>query len=398
MKSEIKREYQTAKGWRIFTYILTPPMLILFGWVGYLGFTSEMESVWLSVFLILISLLMMAVFVIGLIDMKVGRLIIYPDKFVKVNWLKKVELPFSKVKGFIATDPNYVFIYPKDENHKTIKVSRYFGQKSEWLMFLEENFSDMEAEKFKTEEKELLDNEELGNDKVEREYRLQKIKKTTKVVNGSAWVAAVWLWFYPYPYEMAVVSNLVVPIIAILLLVHYKGLVKLFNETGAYPNLTYALIIPPLVVMVRVLLDYDVLQYQNGWIYTAFLAPLIYFLILKVVKEPFIALKKWIKVSNYFFLFVFVAVLVFFNTLIINCTFDESVPNVYETEVLAKKIVEGKYSTEYKLTVTEWGETTEPMDVRVTYNEYQSIQEGEEVYIYLKRGLLNIPWFFAGEK
>jgi hypothetical protein len=79
-----------------------------------------------------------------------------------------------------------------------------------------------------------------------------------------------------------------------------------------------------------------------------------------------------------------------------NCVFDNSAAKVFQTTVIDKYIHTGK-STSYYLVLKPWepGQQSEKAEVR--HKMYQKELEGDTVHVYLKKGTLNIPWYYITE-
>ena len=80
----------------------------------------------------------------------------------------------------------------------------------------------------------------------------------------------------------------------------------------------------------------------------------------------------------------------------LNCMYDESVPQTFQSKVLGKRISSGKTTT-YYLELAAWGVQTENDDVSVSEELYERIEIDDNVNVYLKKGLIEIPWFIVTE-
>ncbi|MEO9480102.1 MAG: hypothetical protein ABJO28_14475 [Maribacter dokdonensis] len=80
----------------------------------------------------------------------------------------------------------------------------------------------------------------------------------------------------------------------------------------------------------------------------------------------------------------------------LNCMYDESVPQTFQSKVLDKRISSGKTTT-YYIELTAWGTQTENDDVAVSEELYKRIEIDDNVNIYLKKGLIEVPWFIVTE-
>ncbi|MEM9328169.1 MAG: hypothetical protein AAGA85_21055 [Bacteroidota bacterium] len=302
---------------------------------------------------------------------------------------------FDEVKG-ITSDQNYVYVHPKDETKKAIKISQYYGKKREWHGLLSSMFPDIHLEEAIQEEEKLYDNRTYGRTSEERADNISLTKQLTKYLNYASWAGVIWLLFYPRPYVVATQVAIALPVIGLFLVLRSKGLIKIINvDNSPYPSLSGTLSMPPTALMIRVLYDYDVLEYDNAWLYAVLVTPVLFYMILKGSKGEFEIESKKEGIIIYPFLGFTIGLFTFFSSISINCTFDTSSPEKYEAIVIEKEISTGKRSTTYLLTLGPWGDLPEETEVGVTQRQFEGLEEGAIVHVNLKKGLLDIPWIYV---
>jgi hypothetical protein len=397
--TETMKEYKTALGWKIFISIVAPPLCVLFGWVAYTILIAEPFNLTVALFMLPLSLVMILMFIFGMFDIFKSKLIFTQDGIKKVNLRKTKELSYTSIKG-IKSDQNYVYIIPKNDNDKQINVSQYFGKKSEWHGLLLAKFPDLDHETVIEEEEKLYEDEAYGRTQEERDENITQTRSITKYLNYASWAAAVWLWFYPHPYNLATAVGIILPIIGLFLVYRGKGLIKVIDvENSAYPSLSTTLTIPPLAIMIRVLYDYDILEYQNVWIYTVLATPIVLLMIIRVTKGEFQTKSKLEGLIIYPFLTATIGLFIFFASITINCTFDDSTPKLYDATVIEKEVSESrKGGTRYLLTLGPWGDVVDETELGVSKSQYERVQHGEKVNINLNSGVLSIPWVYVTTK
>jgi hypothetical protein len=397
--TEMTKQYKTATGWKVFILVAAPPLCGLFGWLAYTTLTAEPFNSTIALFMIPLSIGMILMFVLGIFDMFKSTLTFTKDGIKKVNLRGEKVLQYNQIKG-IKSNENYVVIIPKDDFDKSISVSTYFGNKSEWHGLLLSKFPDLDTEEELKEEQELHKNETYGRTSEERNENISQTKQITKYINYSAWIISAWLWFYPRPYELATAAGVILPIIALILVFRSNGLIKIMDvKNSAYPSLSTTLSIPPMAIMIRVLYDYHILEYQNAWIYTIVAIPILLWLIIKGTAGEFKAKSRFEEIFNHTFLAVVIGIFVFFASISINCTFDESTPELYNATVLSKKVSKsGKGATSYLVTIGAWGNVKEETEVGVSKKQFERTEDGGTVKVYLNSGLLMIPWVYISTK
>lgn len=78
-----------------------------------------------------------------------------------------------------------------------------------------------------------------------------------------------------------------------------------------------------------------------------------------------------------------------------NALLDRSEGQVFQTQVLAKRISSGK-STTYYFMVDPWGPRSQPNELSVSRALYQATPVGQSVCVWLRKGSLRVPWFVVG--
>lgn len=389
------REYKTAKGWAIFIYLFAPLLIGLFGWLLVLPFLNgnfEPNASWI---LIPVSIAMIVLMVFGVLDVYNGRLIIQDNSIKSISTFSNRELAFDDIKGFTINE-QYIFVEPKDKNEKRIKISKYIGGFSEIHHWLTQNFPDLDIQNAIIEEQEILNDETIGWTKEIREEKLIKAKQTSKLINWAAGLSAAWTFFYPTPYQYSILTAMVIPIIALVVVKLSNGLIRVDEKNGsAYPSVIYAFIYPSLGLMLRAVLDYDIFDYSNVWLTTTIIT--LAFLFLLLIKQKEITFKKKLDYLTASSLALFLFAYSFGTVIHANCYYDNSEPKYFTAKVLDKRISSGK-STSYYLELSTWGQKDEIDEVSVGKGLYNRIEIGDEVNIYFRNGKLEIPWFIVTDE
>jgi hypothetical protein len=223
------KEYKISRGWAIFIYITLPLFIALFGWLFIMPFATgsenDLKTFW---FLGPMSIGMIVLLVVGLRETIKGRFVIDNNRIFSVGAFSNKELMFDEIKGYRITE-KYILIESNNENKKKIKVSTYFGNTDEIVQWLSDNYPDLDVVNVKQEKEEILSNEEFGYTTEEREIKLQKAFKTAKVLNWTGGIIGVWVLFFPKPYEYAIIASAVLPVICLVVVKYFNGLIRI-NE------------------------------------------------------------------------------------------------------------------------------------------------------------------------
>lgn len=387
------REYKISKGWAIFMYIAGPLLIALFCYLLVMPFipagTDGMNKniAWLFVPM---SLSMIAVMVIALIDTNKARFIIEKNKITAVSVLSTKELMFDEIKGYRIVDQQ-IFIEPNTPHKKKIKISKYFAGTNEISEWLSENYNDLDQTQMIEETEDILHNDTFGFTKEQREEKLATARKVSKVLNWTGGLIAAWGFFYPKPYEYAIIAAVVFPVICLAAFRYSKGLIKFDERKGsAYPNIFWAIFAPSMALALRAILDYNVFDHSNVWTPAIIITAVFMAVIITGNKElNFKSAKDGVTTAIFS---VFMFAYSYGAVVTLNCIYDKSAPETFNATIVSKRISSGK-TTMYYLQLTPWGQQKEGDEVSVSKSFYNSVDDNDKVNIYLKKGNFDIPWF-----
>jgi hypothetical protein len=374
---------------------MAPLMIGLFGFLAVLPFIADEINMTLVLIITPISIGMLTLMIFGLIDVYKGRLIIQEDRLVSIGVFKSKNLKFDEIKGYTVNE-QYIFLEPNTKEKKRIKISQYIGGYNEILLWLSENYLDLNIVNEQVEEQEILNNENIGWSKENREEKLSNARKISKIINWLGGLSFAWTLFYPKPYDYAVLSAFIIPIVALIAVKLSRGLIRIDKKDGsAYPSTIYAFIFPSLGLMLRSFLDYDIFDYSNVWTKAVLVTVAFLFILLFNQKE--ITFKKkqdYLTVSS---LIMFLFAYGFGAVIYLNCNLDKSEPQHYTATILDKRISSGKH-TSYYLKLTAWGQQKEIDEVSVGKGLYNRVDIDNEINIYFRNGKLEIPWFIVTDR
>ncbi|SMB96159.1 hypothetical protein SAMN00120144_0551 [Hymenobacter roseosalivarius DSM 11622] len=392
---QAQQEYGTAKGWRLFMYIFGPPLILLFLAIPFLGWYNS-QQLGLGLFIGFSALMIgMAIFLIyGLLETIKAKHIITTDMLIYAGIFRRKELPLANIKGY-RIDQHYIRIFPDSAVDPKIQIgytSEDYAGLQEWFA---DRYPDLDVLEQEQEAAQALEEHDLGRTPTERQETLKKARRTAKWLNIIGGIVAAWLLLRPQPYQWAIAVGLVVPLLAMAALWIHQGAIR-FDEkkNSAYPGVTTAIIGPPLLLLMRVVLDFEVLDYRPLWPQAAVVA-VIGILILLGGSRDFLFRDKS-RISLLIATLFTAAIYGFAATLSYNCTFDEGQATIYEAKVLSKRTSSGKTTT-YYLHVSPWGPRTSTDDVTVSRQYYQQVKVGKEIEIHSMPGQLNVPWFTVAE-
>ena len=335
---------------------------------------------------------MIVCMVFAMIAVYKSRLIIYEDRIVGIGIFSIRELKFNEIKGY-AGHPYATVLVPHIKSKKKIEISGYLGGYKEIMLWLSETFPDLGKQQ-EMEEERVLRGQENASD---WEAKLSKTRRIAKIINGTTLIVSAWAFAYPNPYQYSLMAAIAIPVIALLAVKFSGGLIRI-NGTkkkhSIYSSVVLSFIAPPMIIMMRALLDYRILNYSKAWPITIVLTLSLLFLLLIKQRE------FTFKTKSAYFVVPFVAVCLFaysYGTIVhINCFYDDSEPQRFTAEVLSKRITSGD-DTERYLKLSAWGEQTEANEINVRKKLYDRTEIGDTVSIHARKGKLGIPWFAVGK-
>lgn len=388
----MQQEFRLGKGWRIFKYVASPAMIALGLFVAFMSFFASPVEWTLVLILLPIGLGLTAMMLYGLLETIRSKVLVFDGKVQQIGVFRNKELKLSQIKGFKVSQ-NYIHLVPHHPQLPDIKFSIYYGNRHQLSQWLTANFSDLDEAEQLTEVHEILSKEAFGWNEEQRAHRLHSARKVAKTLNISGTVTGLWLFFYPNPYEALAAINLVFPLLVIGALHYYKGLVRLDEKQNSiYPSLFLALLMPSLGLIMRGALEFDVLEYKSLLAPVLLLAAFLTGMLLWSTKEfNYRKLRDVFAVVSIGF---FMAGFAYGASVHVNCWYDASVPAHFQTEILGKRISKSKRTT-YNLELAAWGPRQEIQEVSVSASLYEQLEVGGTVNVYLKPGLLQVPWFFV---
>lgn len=340
------------------------------------------------------SLGMIALMTVGLMDTVKGKFVIDSDKIFTVSTFSNRQLLFNEIKGYRITD-QYILIESNNEHRKKIKVSTYFGKADEIVEWLSANYSDLDLVQAYQEKEEILNNEEYGWSSAQREEELIKAHKTSKILNWTGGLIGAWTLFLANPYEYAIIASIIFPIICIIALKHFKGLIRIDERKDtAYPTIFWAIFPASMALCLRGLLDFNIFDYSNIWTPSLLIA-LTYIALVTIGNKEF----KFVKAKDYLTIIGFSIFMFGYGygaVVTLNCMYDESEPETFNATILEKRISSGK-STTYYLELTPWGQQKEIDEVSVSKDLYSRLEKNDKVTINFMKGHFDIPWFEVTE-
>lgn len=390
----MKKEFNYPLGWKI---VITIFLIAFIVSIIFLATISIKQSNQLTVNLGLLAMFLglIALCVIGLIDIFKAKLIIEDDKIKSIGVFRTKTLLFSEIKG-IKLDQNYLRFLSNNPAFKNILVSVYYGKFSVLKSWASERFIDVDTQELITNEKQVLENEMFGDNEEERLQKLESAKKTVKVLTIASSIIAFSFLFFPHFYSIQTILCAIMPVVGLIIWSRSKGIITLAEKpNAAQPSIIGVVFLPIMALAVRALFDINIFNYDNIYKPLIAIVMLVFVFVLKAhhTKLDFKKTKTFFVLLGVLFLSTIYA---YGLVAISNVVFDNDGGELYDAEVLDMRISSGK-STTYYLELSPWGPQTEIKEVMVSKTLYQNTQIGDSAFVYFSDGLYNIPYYIVLE-
>lgn len=345
--------------------------------------------------LVAFSLPMIGLGVYGIVEVIKMRVVVTEDSITYTNAFGSKKLRFNEIMGF-RSSKDLIIIYPRRTDTAKIKINKNIGRREELLAWLGGKFEDLDVQEARAEYQEIMNDEELGFNERERTAMLGRAKRLVKIVSVLSGAAAIWTFFFSSGHEFLIPVLIALPLVSVVILVVYRGLVRLNEKKGSpHPSILASVVFSSLA-LTMVALRFDLMSYGSSRMLGITVGLLMTTVALGITGElngkP---IRHYIGVTIPF-------VLIFFAygygvIVTTNCFYDHQQPKVWQVEVLNKRMNEP--DNEYILEVASWGQNEEGEEkILVTEEVYWRAKVGEEVSVNEKSGLWGISWYFVGDQ
>lgn len=182
-------------------------------------------------------------------------------------------------------------------------------------------------------------------------------------------------------------------LLAFIVLATSKQLIKFVsnNSTSVYPFVFIGFIIPVVSLFLQSL-NYEFLSLHLIWLPGTIIAAFAFGgLLFTGINQSFRPIETQVV------LMLGISCLFAFGSLrMINCQFDDSARQVFDTTIRDKWITTGK-STSYNILLGEWGQTQGGQAISVSKSFYNEVEPGLPVHVVLRQGALGMQWYYLAE-
>ncbi len=191
-----------------------------------------------------------------------SKVVLFSDRIRVEGLIVVKEFTRAQLRGWRVqpTWPATLVLQPKDRALRPAKTALMFtidDQLGAWLDAL----PSLDHEEAETSQKEIQNNSRLGATPNQRSAVYRQAKRRARLLSGIAMVASLWAILYPRPYMTLVLALVALPWIAVVMLRASHGLLRSDEvRNDAHPNVAVALMFPGLALLLRAVIDFNVIQ------------------------------------------------------------------------------------------------------------------------------------------
>jgi hypothetical protein len=219
------------------------------------------------------------------------------------------------------------------------------------------------------------------------EEKLGALRGARRVGGWHFWAclgAALWLWWYPVPYELAIVVAAVLPWVAVALAGWRPSLYRLDGKTHEVGVLLIGHWFPMIVLALRAFRDVEVLDLRELLTSSVVLAATCVGVTLLFVRQARLGAQPWLLAVTFLAYSYGVVTLA-------NRQLDGDAMQVIPTQVLAMRSGDPR-----QLILRSWGPADSPTEIAVSRQVYENVRPGDRICVHVWPGALGMRWFAVG--
>jgi hypothetical protein len=377
------RTYVIRKGWQIFLYVASALLAALGFAVAIMTALDDPPQTPIgSIILSLLAVAIAALGIAGVVDTRLSRIVLRAEELV-IHDMRLRRVRRDELKGrrlLVANGVTQLVLEKHDGSSVNLPlIIESDAALERWIASL----PDLDGIELAAAQEDLRGL--LAKD-VGRAGDLRLGTWSARVLNAAAALTAAWAWFYPRPYEAAVLVTAVLPLAALAVVARFRGIVSIDSpKNDPRPNVALPLILPSCVLGIRAF-DYAVVDLTQMFLTGMPVAILP--AVIGAWLDPTVK-RRWLTASLFGALNVGYGV---GGACLANGLLDASEPVVYRTQVAEKRISRGKH-TSYNLRLEPWGPVLTREKVDVGRRLFDQVEEDDSVVVLLHEGALGLRWF-----
>jgi hypothetical protein len=388
--AEPAKVYRASGAWRFF--IILCSVLMIGGsmaGIGYVLFHARAEAVSSTVTLGVVCVSFALLGLGALLSILRSKVVLFSDRIRVEGLIVVKEFTRAQLRGWRVqpTWPATLVLQPKDRAVRPAKTALTFpidDQLGAWLDAL----PSLDHEEAETSLEEIQNDSRLGATPSRRTAVYRQAKRRASLLSGIAMVASLWAILYPRPYMTLVLALVALPWIAVVMLRASHGLLRSDElRNDAHPNVAVALMFPGLALLLRAVMDFNIIQSALVVLLCLTLGGALAFAV--IWSDAWLRTRKGAVA-----IFCGLSLAYGYGTAIeANSLLDRSPDAHYSAVVRDKEVIHGKH-TSYQLELGPWGPKSGTNTLDVSSETYGAIQKGDVVRLSLRHGALGVEWYY----
>jgi hypothetical protein len=221
--------------------------------------SPDMYAEWLTDTVAVIFTLVAAYTIVGVWT---SRWRLLPDRVEALSPFRERALARAKVAGYRLLPSQTIRLESVEGAAHGLSVPLHVAGNPAWAAWLD-SLKNLDAEAYEAELGILRKDSRLG---ATPDRRLDTLDSLRRLAGRASWVGiglALWMLFYPRPYELAAALNIAAPLLALTVANRWPGLVALVNDKETEPtiNLSTFWFLPSVALGTRAMLDVDMIDW-----------------------------------------------------------------------------------------------------------------------------------------
>jgi hypothetical protein len=385
------RQYRIRTGWRLamlgFAAIFCGIAGVL--WVFEMRGMADNPDHW-----IVLVAVMAVPLVLGIGSLLYGFgsrpvLILQPDTIELKNVFSTRRLHRQDIAGRRIHNQGYalyeIVLESANPSLKPVRISSVLARDealNDWLGSL----ADLDKTEEQTAVEEVAADPALEDTPAERLERLENARLIALALNILGVAVAGWVWFYPTPYDLAMIAAVVLPLSAPLILGIWPHIFRLDGrEKDQHAQLFGLFFLPGFALLIRALLDIDLLDWRMPLVAGVLAGVAI--AVISVVAGRQAPQKAGALVATIFLMFPYGYGATQFG----NRFFDDTAPQQFLATVQGKRVSTGKVTT-YHIKLGAWGPHDGVNEISVPQEDYNFLGTRNAVCVHVNSGALGMPY------
>lgn len=282
--------------------------------------------------------------------------------------------------------PAVLVLMLKAPNQRKIKLPILWETDSTWEAWFAP-IPDVDAQAAKAFETAIEANTALGTTPAERQQKLSSARTVARIAIWANVGLIAWAYIYPHPYELVIFVLAILPWVAVWIMARSPGLYTLNAPRGSgRPDLTVLVISPGFLLMLRAIMDVQILDWQRLLLWAAVAAAALMGGVLWAVpaarEKPRTAALTLALILAYGYGVCALG----------DAVLDRSDGSTYTTRVYGKHVTSGR-NKRPMMQLGPWGPRAAADQVTVSWDLYRSTNVGDTVCVRLHPGAIGVPWY-----